>query len=188
MCQEMNVEDSNRNDFSAVYFVTLTVVGWVDVFTRPKYKHIVMESLEYCKKNKGLVIHAWVLMSNHIHLIVSARKNEVLADILRDFKKHTSKRILAELEGDVKESRREWMMGLFRYAAANDNRIKNYRFWQEGYFPEILESSEFIQQKVDYVHNNPVRQEIVSQPEEYLYSSAVDYAGGKGLLKVEVLE
>ena len=170
-----------------LYFITTTVVDWVDIFTRPKYKHIVMDSLAYCQQHKGLKIYAWVLMSNHLHAIVSAENGSTVADIVRDFKKFTSKRVLMELETDPQESRREWMLDRFRFAGANDKKITNYRFWQDGYHPESIYSYDFYRQKLDYIHNNPVRQEIVSRQEEFLYSSAVDYAGGNGLLKVIII-
>ena len=92
-----------------VYFVTDTVVDWVDIFTRPKYKHIILEALTYCQREKGLVIYAWVLMSNHLHAIVSAQEGTTVSEIWRDFKKFTSKQILAELAIDPEESRKEWM-------------------------------------------------------------------------------
>lgn len=171
-----------------LYFITTTVVDWVDIFTRPKYKHIILESLAYCQQQKGLKIYAWVLMSNHLHMIVSADTEQTVADIMRDFKKFTGKRILAELEEDPQESRREWMLDRFRFAGANDKKITNYRFWQEGYHPELVYLHDFYRQKLDYIHNNPVRQEVVARQEEYLYSSAVDYAGGKGLLEVIVAD
>jgi len=171
-----------------LYFITLTVVDWVDIFTRPRYKHILLESLTYCQQQKGLKIYAWVLMSNHLHAIVSAEGEQTLPDIMRDFKKFTNKRILAELEADPQESRREWMLDRFRFAGANDKKITNYRFWQDGYHPELIYSHDFYRQKLNYIHDNPVRQEIVARQEEYLYSSAVDYAGGKGMLNVDIAD
>lgn len=171
-----------------LYFITTTVVDWMDIFTRSKYKHILLESLAYCQQQKGLRIYAWVLMSNHLHLIVSAGAEQPVADIIRDFKKFTSKRILAELEEDPQESRREWMLDRFRFAGANDKKITNYRFRQEGYHPEFICSHDFYRQKLDYIHDNPVRQEVVARQEEYLYSSAVDYTGGKGLIDVIVAD
>ena len=110
-----------------VYFITTTVVNWIDIFTRPKYKHIVLESLDYCRQHKGLIIYAWVLMSNHLHAIVRSESDESVADIMRDFKKHTSKRIIAELQDDMQESRREWMLSQFGFAAANDTKTSKYR-------------------------------------------------------------
>lgn len=169
-----------------LYFVTSTVVDWIDIFTRPKYKHIILESLAYCQQKKGLKIYAWVLMSNHLHMIVSSATEASVSDILRDFKKFTSKRILTELEIDPQESRREWMLDRFHFAGANDKKISKYRFWQEGCHQELIYLYDFYMQKLNYIHNNPVRQEIVARPEEYLYSSAVNYAGEKGMLEVVV--
>lgn len=167
-----------------LYFVTSTVVDWIDIFTRPKYKHIILESLAYCQQKKGLKIYGWVLMSNHLHMIVSSATEASVSDILRDFKKFTSKQIIAELETNSQESRSKWMLDRFYFAGANDKKILKHRFWQEGYHPELIYLHDFYMQKLNYIHNNPVRQEIVAQPEEYLYSSAVNYAGEKGLLEV----
>lgn len=93
-----------------LYFVTTTVVNWVDIFSRPKYKHIIIESLAFCQKTKGLEIYAWVLMPNHLHFIIGAENLEQVQTVLRDFKKFTSKKIVAELLEDIQESRREWML------------------------------------------------------------------------------
>lgn len=170
-----------------LYFITTTVVDWVDIFTRPRYKHIILDSLSYCQQKKGLKLYAWVLMSNHFHAIVSAGGEQAVSDIVRDFKKFTSKQIVKELEADLQESRREWILDRFRFAGANDKKITNYRVWQDGYHSESIYSYEFYRQKLNYIHDNPVRQEIVAHQEDYFYSSAVDYAGGKGLLDVIIL-
>lgn len=170
-----------------LYFVTSTVVDWVDIFTRPKYKHIVVDSLAYCQEHKGLKIYAWVLMSNHLHMIVSSGTASPLSDILRDFKKFTSRSILLELEKDPQESRCGWMIDRFRFAGSNDKKITKYRFWQEGNHAELIYLYDFYMQKLNYIHLNPVRQEIVSCPEDYLYSSAMNYSSGEGLLKIMFL-
>jgi len=96
-----------------VYFVTDTVVDWVDIFTRPIYRHIIIESLEYCQKEKGLIIYAWVLMTNHMHMIAGSHGENKIPDILRDFKKFTSKKILQTLLVESGESRRGWMLNRF---------------------------------------------------------------------------
>ena len=91
----MDVKNRIEGD---VFFTTDTVVDWVDIFTRPIYKHIILESLIYCQKNKGLIIYAWVLMSNHLHMIVGSNSEEnKVSDIMRDFKKFTSKEMLRTL-------------------------------------------------------------------------------------------
>jgi REP element-mobilizing transposase RayT len=115
-----------------IFFVTDTVVDWVDIFTRPLYKHIIIDSLVYCQKEKGLIIYAWVLMSNHLHAIVGSTSENKVSDIWRDFKKFTSKEIINNLKTDPQESRQEWMLNRFEYAGKNDKKIKNYRFWQDG--------------------------------------------------------
>lgn len=170
-----------------LYFVTSTVVDWVDVFTRQEYKHIILDSLRYCQTNKGLIIHAWVLMSNHLHMVVSTDGSNILGDIMRDFKKFTSKKILSAIEQNVQESRREWLLDRFCFAGMNNKRITNYHFWQDGNYVEEIYTTEFLQQKIDYIHNNPVRAEIVIHPEDYLYSSALVYAGGSGLIDISAL-
>jgi len=170
-----------------VYFVTDTVVDWVDIFTRPIYKHIVIESLQYCQENKGLIIYAWVLMSNHLHAIVGSEGEAKVSDIWRDFKKFTSKEIIATIKTEISESRSEWMLNRFEYSGKNDKKIKNYRFWQEGNDAQGIYLNEYFEQKLNYIHYNPVKAEIVNRPEDYRYSSAIDYAGGKGLLKVVVV-
>ena len=170
-----------------VYFVTDTVVDWVDIFTRPIYKHIVIESLQYCQEHKGLIIYAWVLMSNHLHAIVGSEGEAKVSDIWRDFKKFTSKEIIATIKTEISESRSEWMLNRFEYSGKNDKKIKNYRFWQEGNDAQGIYLNEYFEQKLNYIHYNPVKAEIVNWPEDYRYSSAIDYAGGKGLLKVVVV-
>jgi putative transposase len=118
-------------DQNAPHFVTLTVVDWIDVFTRNIYKDIMVESLNHCIGKKGLEVYAWCLMSNHLHAILGAKQGFELSAIIRDCKKHTSKAIVAAIQ-TVSESRREWMLHRFEWAAKTDKRITNYKFWQES--------------------------------------------------------
>ncbi len=158
-----------------VYFVTCTVNQWVDVFTRNTYKEIVLDSLRYCQREKGLLIYAWVIMSNHIHLIISTSKDS-LSDILRDFKKYTAKQIFLSIGSNPQESRRRWMQWLLK---EKDDIV----FWQEGYHGEEITSSAFYKIKENYIHLNPVRAGIVLREEEYIYSSCADrYGIRRGLL------
>ncbi len=170
-----------------VFFTTDTVVDWVDIFIRPLYKHIILESLTYCQKEKGLIIYAWVLMSNHLHMIVGRNGENKVSDIMRDFKKFTSKEIVNTLLNESTESRREWMLNRFEYAGKNDDKIKSYRFWQQGNDAQEIYLNDYFNQKLNYIHENPVKAEIVNRPEDYRHSSAIDYAGGKGLLEVTVV-
>jgi REP element-mobilizing transposase RayT len=169
------------------YFLTLTVIDWIDVFTRPRYKYIILDSLIYCQKNKGLVIYAWCLMSNHIHLIAGSTEGFHLSNTLRDFKKFTSKEIIRAIKENPNESRKKWMLNRFEFAGKYNNKIKNFKFWQEGNEAKEIHTNSFLDQKLDYIHNNPVKAEIVARPEDYLYSSARDYSGEKGLLEVKII-
>lgn len=170
-----------------VYFITTTVVDWIDLFTRPVYKHVALESLNYCIQNKGIEIYAWVLMTNHLHLLAGITGQNSVSDIMRDFKKYTSKKLIDTLQHEVTESRREWMLDRFEFSGRNDKKIKNFRFWQEGTDIQEVFLNDYFEQKMEYIHNNPVKAEIVNLPHEYRYSSAIDYAGGKGLLPVVVV-
>ena len=170
-----------------MYFVTLAIVGWVDLFTRWELKHVIIDSLRYCQKEKGLVIHGWCLMPSHLHMIISSEQNP-LPDIMRDFKKHTSKELINCINR-INESRKGWILDLFSEVADHLKRVTNYKVWQDGTHPEILSSPKFIRQKLDYIHDNPVADEIVDEPEEYRYSSARDYySKKKGYLNVDLIE
>ncbi len=169
------------------YFLTFTVVDWVDVFSRPAYRHIILDSQEYCQKNKGLKIHAWCLMSNHLHLIVASDKNFNLSDTIRDFKKFTSKAITAAIS-ELAESRKKWMLNRFEFAGKYNSKITNYKFWQDGNEAKEIHTTSFLQQKLDYIHNNPVVAEIVENPEDYLYSSTKNYCNEKGLIDIILIE
>jgi len=175
-----------RNKISPgyVYFITITIVDWLDIFTRPAYKSVIVDSLNYCIANKGLQVYCWCLMSNHLHMIASASDGSNLSDILRDFKKFTSKDLIRTIK-ETPESRRDWLLNLFWYAGKNDKKIKYYKVWQDGNDVKEIHSTEFLDQKMEYIHNNPVRAEIVANPEDYLYSSARDYSGEKGLVNIE---
>jgi len=173
-------------DQRKVYFVTLTVVGWIDVFTRRTYKMTIIDSLQFCQNEKGLAIFGYCLMSNHIHLIVRAESNYTLSDILRDFKKYTSKEIIKQILSEP-ESRKVWMIECFKKAGEDLKAIKDYKFWQNGNHAEEISSNKFFDEKLDYIHNNPVKELIVERPEDYIFSSARNYAGLNNYLDI-VLE
>lgn len=169
------------------HFVTFAVVGWIDVFSREYYKEIVVNSLKYCQEHKGLTLHAWVIMTNHVHLIISTNSNKI-QDIIRDLKKYTSKQIIAAIRENPTESRKEWMLNLFKYAGNNNSNNKDYQFWKQDYHPIELNTAEKVKDRLDYLHENPVRSGLVWEPWYYKYSSAIDYYTIEhGLLQIEHL-
>ena len=168
------------------YFVTFTVIRWIDVFTRPIYKNIVVDSLNYCIEKKGLKIHAWVLMTNHLHLLIDTEKVPI-GHIVRDFKTFTSKKIIETIEQNPNESR-DWLIYLFENAGKFNNMNEKYQFWQNGYHPIHCWNHELIKQKINYIHQNPVRAEFVNNFYDWKYGSAENYVNGQGLVKVEMLD
>jgi len=170
-----------------IHFVTFTIVDWVDIFTRPVYKQLIVDALNYCQQHKGLEIFGFCLMTNHMHLLAAATPPAKLPDIIRDFKKHTNKQLI-KLIATENESRRDWIMHRFEFHAKYNNRIKDFKVWQDGYHGIICAYPEIRQQKLDYIHNNPVRAGIVANPQDYIYSSAANYCGEKGVIDVILLD
>lgn len=205
-----------------LFFITTTVVDWVDVFTRDEYKRIIVESLDYCRRNKGLNIHGWVLMTNHLHLVVSHEiDSEHLFRVIGDFKKYSSKRILEVIKDNPEESRCKWMLPRFLESGILDrndiscsvskhNRgtyipvslrddggaFKNnidseavpFHLWQRGFHKYAIYNDKHLMQKMNYLHENPVRAGIVAKPHHYIYSSAPNYYYGRGEIEIDFID
>ena len=169
----------------AAYFLTMTTVEWVDVFIRNEYKELLCESLNYCISNKGLEIFCYVIMSSHLHLIARAKNNN-LSDVIRDFKKFTSGKLLHEIRFG-NESRKEWMLNIFNSGGQNQKKKTNNQLWQYNNHAEEVYSPRFTLSKVNYIHYNPVEAGLVQYPEQYPFSIAMDYAGMAGPVKVSLL-
>ena len=175
-------------DGDAVYFVTATVVGWVEVFTRNLYREILLDSFKFCQQNQGLQIHAWVLMPNHFHMICSfVNSNPGL--VLKNMKSFTALKIIDAIINNNQESRREWMLKIFKQHGDLNRSNYQYQFWQHENHPVLLDTQSKYLQRLNYLHDNPVRAGFVSAPEHWLYSSACDYcSNGRGLLQLRILE
>lgn len=157
-------------DQHGMYFLTFTIVDWVDIFSRKVYRDIVIESLVYCIKAKELKLYAYVIMTNHVHVIVSSG-NGKLSDTVRDFKKYTANAILDAISTE-NESRREWLLHRFEWNAKQHARNSQYQIWTHENHAISIQSHDFFQQKRDYIHLNPVRAGWVEREEDYVYSSA----------------
>ncbi|MFD3002569.1 transposase [Pontibacter toksunensis] len=158
---------------------------WADVFTRREYSEIVCDSLAYCQQEKNLTLYAWCIMTNHMHLICSS---PTLPDIIRDFKKYTSKKLIKSIQTNLQESRKGWLLWLFKYAGEASAKNEDYKFWQTGYHPVLLHNNMLMEQKLNYLHNNPVTAGFVEEPEHWHYSSAKDYSGNVGRLSITFIE
>lgn len=169
-----------------LYFVSFATVNWVDVFVRMDYCEIVMESLKFCRESLGMEIYCWCIMPSHIHLIFRAKENNP-AMILGRFKAHTSKTLVSAIRSNIQESRKDWLLWMFKRAAAKCSNVQNYQFWQHNNQPIELWSAAVIEQKATYIHNNPVESGFVDEAWQWKYSSAIDYSGGKGLIDIDYL-
>jgi putative transposase len=166
------------------YFITMTVVNWVDVFTRKNHCDAIVESLRFCQKTKGLNIYAYCIMSNHIHMLVNVSEPFELKDVIRDFKKYTSKKFIFQIQNEP-ESRREWMLKQFEEEANQSQKHKTYKFWQVGNHAIEIYSLKFTWEKINYIHNNPVKAGLVTESYYWRYSSASNYQDMESVLEVE---
>ncbi len=172
------------NDQEMPYFLTFQVVGWADVFSRKEYRDFILENFNYSRKEKGLYLYGYVIMTNHIHLVVQ-QKDGKLSDWVRDFKKFTSKKLLKMILENPEESRREWLKMVFEYHAKFNRRSSDKQFWTHENHAIELHRKEILESRMEYVHQNPVRAGIVEKPEDYLYSSARNYCGLTGSIEVD---
>lgn len=164
------------------YSLTLNTIDQVDIFIRPFFKQIIVESLNYFIEKKGLIVYGWCLMSNHLHLIVQARDGFDLFDLVSDFKTFTAKLILEHLKTES-DTRRGWIMKKIRKAALFDK----LEVWENSDHPVQInvKENENINEHLKQIHSNPVRNKIVAAPQDYLHSSARNYAGLKGLVNIQ---
>jgi REP element-mobilizing transposase RayT len=172
-------------DQSQLHFVTFTVTDWVDIFTRPVYKDIVIDALAYCQKNKGLILYGYVIMTNHVHLIIQ-RKEGGLSDLIRDIKRHIANTVYKQISLE-KESRRDWLLKRFQLASYGISTNRDFKFWRAGNHPVEIISEHTFWNILNYIHLNPIKQGIVAKASHYLYSSASNYVNGAGKIEVEVL-
>jgi len=170
------------NDQEGIYYLTFQIVDWIDIFTRQVYRDIIVESLKYTIENKGLEVFAFVIMSNHVHLIAQSSTGK-LSNTICDIKKYTSRKIIETIL-EIPESRKDWMLNQFKYNARHHARNQSFQVWTHENHAIYLYCSKFIREKIDYLHNNPVRAGIVEKPEDYLYSSARHYAELDCLLEI----
>ena len=154
-----------------LYFVTLTVVDWINVFTRRYYNYFSIENLAWCQQNANLNVYAYVIMTNHINMVANMPDGS-LGDVLGRFKSYISKKIYEMIANNTQESRVEWMLKAFDLVGKYYPLNEKHQFWQSGNYPVVLLTPAAIDQKIDYIHENPVRAGFVGSPHEYWYSSA----------------
>lgn len=176
-------------DKQGVYFTTSTVVGWLDVFTRDVYRDILLDSIRFCQKNQGLTVHARVLMTNHLHMICSFHAKQEPGLLLKNMKSFTAIKMIDAIINNPKESRREYMLNLFEAEGKKSSSNQCFKFWEHENHPVLLDSDILYNQKLNYLHWNPVTAGFVTEPCHWIYSSATDYfTDKKGLLDIIILD
>lgn len=171
------------------HFITMTTIEWIDLFNRHTYKQILIDNLKFCISNKSLNVHAFVIMSNHAHFIVSANdSNTLLSSIIKDYKRYSAKVIYETLEEDRSESRRQWLLWMMNKKGKDSSSNENFKLWQHENHPIELSTNKMITQKLNYIHQNPVKAQICYNPEDYIYSSASAYAGMESIINLSFLD
>ena len=170
---------------SGLHFMTFTVVEWIDLFSRKIYRDILVKNMQHCRQHKELSVGAFVIMSNHLHVIWQSRCGK-LSDTLRDFKSFCTKEFIVAIKEEP-ESRKNWLLHMFGFYGRTTNQNKDYKIWSGDNHPEEITSEPFLRSKLNYIHENPVRAGIVRNPEEYIYSSASNYISGKGVMEIDYL-
>ena len=121
-------------------------------------------------------------MTSHVHLVFRSAGEYKPEDLLGDIKRFTNRKIIQAIIENPKESRKEWLLEQFKKAAEQSSNVNKYQFWRHDNKPIELWSNKVIAEKINYIHYNPVEEGLVYRPEDYVYSSARDYSGEKGLL------
>jgi len=176
-----NYKFHNKN---GLYFVSFATINWIDVFTRQVYFDVLSDSVNYCRKEKGMELYCYCFMPSHVHFIFRSA-NEDPSGLMRDFKRHTSKKVIEAIQNNPQESRKEWLLWMFERAGKNNATTTKYQFWQQHNKPIELWSEKVIKQKIDYIHNNPVQSGFVTDMIDWKYSSARNYADDHTILEID---
>ena len=163
-------------DGNYAYFVTCSVVNWLPLFGNLCYRQIILDSLAYLREHKSIQMNAFVVMATHLHAVLWPRNGIDVSDVLRDFKRHTSRAISREA---AKQGHSAHLQVFAAARSSFRNKRGEYPVWQDGSHPEAIFSDDFARQKIEYIHNNPVRAGLVSNAEDWAYSSARAYLRGE---------
>nr|WP_263970657.1 transposase [Leptolyngbya sp. KIOST-1] len=157
------------------------MVNWLPVFSHPQLAQIVLDSLRFLQAEDRLTLHGYVILENHLHLIASG---DQLAKEIGKFKSFTARSIIDRLHEQPKAN----LLQQLKAAKLSHKTGQRYQLWQEGSHPQALTSPEIAQQKLEYIHNNPVARGYVDEPGHWRYSSYRNYSGQQGLIDINPLE
>ncbi len=161
----------------AIHFLSNTIVNWIPVFTRPATVNILLDSFRYLQQQHQLKLYGYVILENHIHWI--AQSENLPKDIHR-FKSYTAKMIIHYLQ----ENGQTKILKQLKFYKKRHKTERNHQFWEEGSHPQEIQGREMLHQKLDYIHQNPVKRGYIDNAEDWRYSSARNYAGKDGLIEI----
>lgn len=161
------------------YFITSSCIDGISLFADTELATILLDSIDFLQKDREVTLYSYVIMHNHFHLIAIGK---MLSDDVRNLKAYTAKRIIESLEARGRSYLRSEIKG------ANKRNRWEYQVWQEGFHPKQLFTSDIMTQKIEHIHNNPLKCGFVDVPEHWRYSSARNYAGVEGLIPVTIFE
>jgi len=182
MSRKYKIRDQNYP-----HFVSFAVIHGIDLFIRMAYRKIILESLRYCQNEKGLIIYSWCIMPSHMHLIIGTSRDP-MQNVLRDFKSFTSRRLKLCIQNNPQESRKKWLLWIMKHAGIKNTNNIDWQLWQQHNQPIELSQNYMVDQRLEYIHNNPVKAGFVDHPEYWKYSNARDYCGQKGLLDISMIK
>ena len=160
------------------FFLTMTVVDWLPIFADCEVAEIVLDSLRYIQKEKHVTLYAYVLMENHFHCFIHC---DELGEVIQSFKSYTARAIIDYFI----EQKNVFMLKKLRDNKLSHKKESKYQLWQEGSHPEEIICDEMMHQKIEYIHNNPLRRGYIEEPWHWRYSSARIYEGKQGLVSVQ---
>ncbi|MEL6382941.1 MAG: transposase [Cyanobacteria bacterium J06626_18] len=163
------------------HFITCSIVEWMPIFSKPALVAIVLDSLRFLQTQQRLTLYSYVIMENHLHLIGSAKD---LSKEIGNFKSFTARSVVDWLQENHAKS--YWLRRLEK-AKLRHKTGQQYQVWQEGFHPKMIASEPVFQQKLNYIHLNPVKRGYVDDPAHWRYSSYRNYMGEPGLLEVTLL-
>lgn len=173
-------------DTEKAYFVTFTVVHWLNIIKDDAYKMIIIDAINFYRSKRGLTVYAYCIMHKHVHLIIQSNGDEMVSEVLRDLKKFTSKEITRKIISENEEDKLS-MLTTFQKEGARLKRIKYFKVWKDGNKPLMILNNKMLWQMINYIHNNPVEEGFVQKPEDFLYSSARNYAELSSFIDIEFL-
>tara|TARA_R110001583_G_scaffold175946_2_gene330601 strand:- start:903 stop:1445 length:543 start_codon:yes stop_codon:yes gene_type:complete len=167
------------------YFISFATVYWLDVFTRQLYFSVLEESISYCRAEKGMEVYAYCIMPSHVHLIFRS-SNDDPSGLIRDFKGFTARKLIKTIDDNPQESRKDYLLWMMKRAGKKNSNVEKFQFWQQHNKPIELWSEKVIQQKINYIHNNPVEAGFVTNPVDWKYSSARNYQEDQTVLEIDI--